>query len=249
MLQRAGDEGEGRAQLVGDVGEEAQLQVGELLLHGHLVLQPEDGEEDVGPAGQYDEEAQHVEHVGHGSLVEGGTDVEVQIALVVHPHAVAVGRADLQRIVAVGQVGVGGRALPVNVVPVPVEAFQAVGVAHVLGVGEVEGGEVQRERVLPVAELEPREGIQGFLERRVLAGPHQLAGDLQAREDNLGHIAVFVNLLRAKGQDTPVGAEGQPAFGQGQGGAFLEDEVLTQFLPEVVVEMPGLHVHAAQAVL
>ncbi len=142
------------AQFVGHVGEEPQLDVGEFLLHVHLMAQAVDVEEDVGGDAGYEQQQSQIDKPGPRCLPEGGEDSDGEGAHIVHPHTVAVGGLHLQAIVAGRQVEVVGHASVVVVVPLILQSFETIGVLDVLRMGIVEGGKAYAEVPLGGAQRE-----------------------------------------------------------------------------------------------
>lgn len=152
FLQGSEDEGQGGAELVGYVDEEAHLHLVDFFLvyfvaafhfefGGHAFPHPEETEDEDDNADEGGEEEEH----GPPCFVPYGENDDLEAGGLVVPFAVAVGGFNEEGVAAVGEVGVGNGALVGEVVPFFIESFEGVGEGVVLAGDVVGDDELQGE--------------------------------------------------------------------------------------------------------
>ena len=153
-LHGAADDGERRAELMRDIGEELHLILRQLFLHPDAVAQVVDTAEVAVERPADDGDDTYIYKVCPPSGPERRADDDDLADGVLVPLAVGVERAHLHGVTARRQVLVGGEVDVRQRRPVTVVALQAVAVFRALFLGVLEVGEVERQRVLVVAEAE-----------------------------------------------------------------------------------------------
>ena len=193
VVERTLDEGERRADFVGDVGEERNLRVVEFALllllqpflrtlHAHAVFALEKS-----PCQQQESDGQQVvENLGQCGEVEGRVDHDEQGAFVHTLHTVAVDALQVERVGSVGQVGItDARLARVEPSPVGVVTLEAVADLVEFGRNVTQHAGRDGEGVLPVVEVEPLAEVDAGVERRAV-GPWllQLVKEIEGGEGN-----------------------------------------------------------------
>ena len=252
-LQRCDDERHRRAYLVADVHEEAQLGVGHLLgmdmlLQAQLVLQLALAVTDEQPDGQCRQ--QQVGQQGPcGGIPRGmhldGELADVGLLLVVGGlHAEVVGA---RRHAAEGDF------VDTGLQTGPFLAVDAIEIGDVLGIVVGEGGQLEGERIVVVAQVEAvgldDQAVGDGIDARLHAGgdgsaAHDKAGEVDIGFPCLGHHIGGVEPADASGT-----AEEQGAPGVGADGAVAELAALQSVVDIVVGERLLLGVEAAQSVV
>ena len=110
---------------------------------------------------QHERREHRVAEVGEGREPGRGRHVDRQREVLRAPDAVAVAGAHAEHVLPAGQVGVGGGAALVGAHPVAVEAVELVFVAVRARIGEIERGELQRDDVFLVPELQALDALLG----------------------------------------------------------------------------------------
>ena len=234
------DERERRADFVRYVGEELQLYLVDALDDVEVAAVAVDAHHRADDDGDDGYEHHKIEEKGRAGLPPRRTDVDADGGVGVAPLAVAIGAADAEHVVARGKVGVDGARLVAHVVPVLVEAVEAVGVLDYLGVDEVEQLVVDGYARLVVLQVDAVGIGDALRQGRVLARDvGVLVGNLESGQHQPALVGRRGQLQRRQCHKAHVAPEDEAAVVQAQAGGFRK-----AVRNQPVVDVEGLEGHA-----
>ena len=123
---------------MGYIGKETQLDIRNLLLYRHLMLQPINGKQDINRNKNDQQHKTDIQHIRQRRFPERRKDCNIQDALIVHPHPVTIGRTDTEYIISLRQVSIGHASLPVGKSPLLLETIENVCVLYILRIRIIE---------------------------------------------------------------------------------------------------------------